>query len=88
MPPKGSPGSEATMPLMNTAPASMRGNSSRAAVSVSAVQRAAPSPYSVWLARVMASCVEETRTIAATGPKVSSSKAAWPGATWSMMVGS
>ena len=85
MPPNGSRASEATMPLTNTAPASMPRASSRAPCT-SPVHSAAPRPNSVALASAMAASVSRTRMTAATGPKVSSQPAAMVGVTWSRTV--
>ena len=66
MPPKGRRGSDFTMPLTKTAPASMRAASLRAAV-VSALHREAPRPNCVSLAIATASSAPRTLISAATG---------------------
>src|SRR5216684_1237842 len=71
MPPKGRRGSDATMPLMNTLPASMR-RARSLALWISRVHSAAPRPYSVSLANRTAWSASRARITAATGPNVSS----------------
>src|SRR5947207_2950942 len=70
-PPNGRRASDATMPLMNTRPASTR-SASRFPRSTSEVQMLEPSPKSVSLATRRASSASLTRMTAATGPNVSS----------------
>ncbi len=67
------------MPLTKTAPASMT-RVSRRARSRSVVHRAAPRPYSVRLASVIASSASATRVMAATGPKGLLVESGHPGA--------
>src|SRR5437870_1811735 len=80
MPPNGSRGSDFTRPFTKTAPASMRA-ASRSARPRSRVHSEAPRPNGDSLARRMASASSLAWIIAATGPKVSSSKAGMPGST-------
>ncbi len=86
MPPEGRRGSDLTTPLTKTEPASIRA-ARRSARARSRVEREAPRPKVESLAWRMASSSSLARTTAATGPKVSSSKAAMPRSTPARSVG-
>src|SRR5206468_8574574 len=86
MPPKGRRGSDFTTPFTNTEPASICA-AMRSARPRSSVQSEAPRPNVESLARRTASVSSFARMTAATGPKVSSSKAGMPFSTAASSVG-